>query len=97
MVQNAREFKRKLNSKNSEELIKIWVENDREKYPPETFAAIRLILHERGEKLPLQNTRNYKSILQPTPARRVKKIKKLTGIRGWFHSLLSKDGVVKFL
>jgi hypothetical protein len=97
MVRNSREFKRKLDSKNSEELIDIWVENDREKHPPETFTAIRLILDERGERLPLQNTRNYKSILKPTPAPRVKKLKKLTGIRGWFHSLWSKDGVVKFL
>jgi len=41
-------------SKSTEELVQIWRENDRTKYPEEAFEAIRQTLEERGEKIPSQ-------------------------------------------
>ena len=41
-------------SKSTEELVKIFRENDRTKYPEEAFEAIRQVLEERGEKIPHQ-------------------------------------------
>lgn len=52
--------------------------------------------HPPEKKRPTDTTLPPQSTVQPTPAPRVKKIKKLTGIRGWFHSLFHKNGVVKF-
>ncbi len=85
-----KEFKEELELKSSTELVRIWVENNRIRWPYEAFAAIKLILEGRDEVLPSQNPPAYKSTLYPTPAPRVRKLKKQTGIRGWLHSLLSK-------
>ena len=68
----AREFKKKLNRKSSKKLIRIWVENDREKWPFEAFEAIRMILDQRGEGLPLQNSTTYQSWFQTTSAPQIK-------------------------
>ena len=51
--------------------------------------------HRPKKKRPTDTDLPPKSIVRPVPAPRVKKIKKLTGIRGWLHSLFHKNGVVK--
>ncbi|MFX0203341.1 MAG: DUF4282 domain-containing protein [Candidatus Hodarchaeota archaeon] len=43
-----------MESKSTEELVQIWRQNDRTKYPEEAFEAIRQIFEERGEKIPSQ-------------------------------------------
>ncbi len=45
-----------LNQKDTQELVKIWQENNSSTWTPETFAAIREILLERLGKIPEQTT-----------------------------------------
>jgi hypothetical protein len=90
MDKQLKEFKEELELRSSEELIQIWVGNNRARWPYEAFVAIKLILDERGEDLPSQSSPTYKSTLYPTPAPRVKKLKKQTSLRRWLHSLLPK-------
>ena len=40
----------------TEELLGIWIEDDREEWAPEAFEAVRLILVERGEPLPVSGS-----------------------------------------
>jgi hypothetical protein len=40
-----------MESKNTEELLQIWRENDRAQYSEEAFEAVRLLIEERGEKV----------------------------------------------
>lgn len=47
-----REIHTKMEKKSTEELLKIWQENDREQWSEEVFEAIRQLLLERGEHLP---------------------------------------------
>ena len=89
MDKKLKEFKEELELKSSEELTQIWVGNNRARWPYEAFVAIKLILDERGEELPSQGFPTYQSTLYPTPAPRVKKLKKQTRLRRWLHSLLS--------
>lgn len=42
-------------SESSDDLLRLWVENDRGTYSDETFEAVRSILGERGVELPPQN------------------------------------------
>jgi hypothetical protein len=51
LVEHMRDY---MSSKSTEELVKIWAENDRTKYVEETFEGIRQILEERGETIPPQ-------------------------------------------
>jgi len=90
MDKKLKEFKEELEFKSSEELMQIWVGNNRARWPYEAFVAIKLILDERGEDLPSQSSPTYKTTLFPTPAPRVKKLKKQTRLRRWLHSLLPK-------
>jgi hypothetical protein len=48
------ELKDSLGNKDTQELIRIWSENDRQSYADEAFEAIRLILKERNVGLPEQ-------------------------------------------
>ena len=50
-----KEIKRSLSTRDTEELLNIWKQNDRTEWVNEAFAAIREILIERGEALPPQN------------------------------------------
>ena len=45
------EIRRRMESKNTEELLQIWRENDRAQYSEEAFEAVRLLSEERGEKV----------------------------------------------
>ncbi len=49
-----------MESKNTEELIKIWKENDSTQYSKEAFKAIKQIFKERGVQLPRQLLINEK-------------------------------------
>ena len=51
LVEHMRDY---MSSKSTEELVKIWAENDRTRYVEETFEGIRQILEERGETIPPQ-------------------------------------------
>lgn len=42
-------------TQDSEPLLKLWVDNDREQYSPEAFEAARLVLSERKVAIPPQN------------------------------------------
>ena len=75
LVENMRNF---MESKSTEELVQIWRENDRAKYPEEAFEAIRQIFEERGEKIARQLP-----IGKTLPIRRVQGIE---GERGGFFS-----------
>ncbi len=44
-----------------EELVNIYIENDRYNYSDEAFEAIRMILQEKNISLPLQNEQLYKA------------------------------------
>lgn len=44
-----------MRSKDTQELLNLYVENDREQYSEEAFEAIRRLLNERGQALPAQN------------------------------------------
>lgn len=56
MHQNLIEMlRRKLEKKNSEELLQLWIENDRERWSPEAFEAARRVLVERGVPILEQN------------------------------------------
>lgn len=48
------ELKDSLGNKDTQELIRIWTENDRQSYDDEAFEAIRLIMQERNVELPEQ-------------------------------------------
>jgi len=49
-----KELCQRFQSKSSEELTAIWIENDRTQWADETFAAIERILTERSEPIPEQ-------------------------------------------
>jgi hypothetical protein len=51
----------KMKEKSTEELLKIWTENDKAQYSEEAFEAIKQLLAERGVEIPTQ-----KELLQPT-------------------------------
>ena len=50
-----RAVRERLSSLGDEELLRLWVENDRGQYSDETFEAVRSLLTERGVELPPQN------------------------------------------
>src|SRR5207244_5585843 len=50
-----RAVRERLSSLGDEELLRLWVENDRGQYSEETFEAVRSLLTERGAELPPQN------------------------------------------
>jgi hypothetical protein len=75
LVEHMRDY---MSSKSTEELVKIWVENDRAKHVEETFEAIRKILEERGETIPPQ--------LPVRKERPIKKGRKIERERGGFFS-----------
>ncbi len=75
LVEHMRDY---MSSKSTEELVKIWVENDRAKHVEETFEAIRKILEERGETIPPQ--------LPVRKERPIKKGRQIERERGGFFS-----------
>jgi len=62
-----------MNSRSDEELLKIWIENDREEWRDEVFSGIEKILIERGQKLPPQ--RETQEV--------IKEESKYYGVKGW--------------
>ena len=55
----------KMNSKNTEELLKIWIENDEEQWTKEALESIKHVLIERGEELPIQKIKQEKNNVKP--------------------------------
>jgi hypothetical protein len=49
------QIRNNMEKKNTEELLRIWKENDREQWSDEAFEAIKQLLLDRGETLPDQN------------------------------------------
>jgi hypothetical protein len=47
--------RQRMAEQSTDELLRIWVENDRFQWSPETFEAVRSVLAERGVELPPQN------------------------------------------
>ncbi len=81
LVEQMRDY---LSSKSTEELVKMWVENDRTKHVEETFEAIRQILEERGERIPAQMPRR-----KTQPIRKAQDIEKEHGGFFSFRTLIS--------
>ena len=54
-----------MESESTEVLLKIWKENDRERYCEEKFEAIKQLLIERGATLPLQKKHELKETTSP--------------------------------
>lgn len=52
----AAEIKKQMEQKTTDELLSIWIKNDREEWSNDAFEAVKLILLERGENLPQQET-----------------------------------------
>jgi len=67
------DIKKKIDDKATEDLLDIWIENNREKWSAEYFEAVRLILLERNETPPSQK----KSREEPEWVRADKKRKSL--------------------
>lgn len=65
--------RKNLEAKSSEELLKIWEENDRSQWTDEAFEAVKQILLERGRQLPPQSTAR-EAVVAGKP---------LVGIGGW--------------
>lgn len=82
------DIKKRIESKPTEELQDIWSENDREKWSVEYFEAVRLILLERNETIPNQNTRPK----EPQSVTRNKKMRSLAIVL-----LLTGAGVYIFI
>jgi uncharacterized RDD family membrane protein YckC len=53
-------IRKSMSLKNTDELLKIWEENDRSKWSDEAFFIVKQLLLSRGEPLPIQN--DYESI-----------------------------------
>jgi len=53
-TQLVRDIRKNMESRSSQQLVGIWVKNDRTEYSAEAFEAIRLILRERSVDLPSQ-------------------------------------------
>lgn len=81
LVEHMRDF---MASKSTEELVQIWVENDRTKYVEETFEAIHQILEERGETIPPQLP-----IREERPTRKKQGIERERGGFFSFRTLIS--------
>jgi hypothetical protein len=88
LVEQMRDY---MSSKSTEELLKIWMENDRAKNVEETFEAIRQILEERGEKVPPQIP------VKEPPL--IKKERKMARERGGFFSFntMISPAVIKII
>jgi len=74
---NIESIKKKMSSKNNEELLQIWQENNRELYSEETFEAVKQLLEEQGAKLPPRG-----SAIPGTGAVSAERAR-LTGVKGW--------------
>lgn len=89
LVEQMRDY---MASKSTEELVKIWVENDSTHHVEETFEAIRQILEERGETVPPQlPTRKTQPII-----RRERKIERERGGFFSFRTMISLS-VIKII
>jgi len=88
LVEHMRDY---MASKSTEELVKIWAENDRTKYVEETFEGIRQILEERGETIPPQLP-----IREERPTRNRQKIERERGGFFSFRTMIS-PAVIKII
>lgn len=61
------QIKERLKDKETQELIEIWVDNDRDEYIDETFKAIEIIMAERNQVLPPQLSPISEDDTQPLP------------------------------
>ena len=50
----AEQIKENINKESTDELLRIWIENDRKEWTDETFDVIKQVLIQRGEKIPEQ-------------------------------------------
>jgi hypothetical protein len=64
----AQEIQENMRSKPSDELLTIWILNDRERWSDEAFDAARLVLTERGVCLPEQGPRKEACVQPPSSA-----------------------------
>lgn len=84
---NIKVYKEELGSKKTGELLQIWAENDRTKWPAEAIEAARQILEERDEDIPLQSPPHFESSSPLSPplslTAQVKHPGNLDGVAGW--------------
>ncbi len=61
------EIKKHMEQKTTDELLSIWIKNDREELSNDAFEAVKLILLERGENLPQQVEKTSTAIKPKAP------------------------------
>ena len=47
-------IRKNMETKTTQDLLRIWIENDTEQWSPEAFEVVKQLLEERGERIPLE-------------------------------------------